>query len=140
MLDRETTMRESKNCIQQNRIMTFQDAMDKIPNTTDFLATLIFASGFTYVNVENKNDMTLFFAGNIDADFQEILTYCKDTKIVDGYYCETIKKVYAIVHAIEHDLNSILLWPFEMRQRRIEDFCNEMQIDRSFFHTVLINW
>ncbi len=140
MLDRESTMRESKDCMHQNRFMSFQDALKKMPDAIDFLAALIFASGFTYVYIEDTNKKVLFFASNVNNDFQEILTYCKATNIVEGQYYETIKTVFSIVTAIEHDLNSILLWPNEMRQRKIEEFCNDMQIDRAFFQTVLKNW
>lgn len=138
MLNKEQVLNESKDFIRNNYFLSLDEAIKKTPNAVTFLASLLFCCGFFYVKVKKEDQNITFFAGNLKDDLDEKLVFNKNTHTIRGKFYESLKKVFLLVTAIEHELSLPL--PYEMRRNKIIEICNRINVDMYCYERILQNW
>ena len=140
MLDRNASIKESKEFLTSNQIHKLDELLSSSVVSFKYLGALLFAYGFPYVDFLKDGDSIIFNAGYESNDLEPQITYDVKAKNVTGKMASSIKKVFKSVNLIENQLDSIILLPPEMRQKRVQGWLEDLDIDSGLFGTVLKNW
>ncbi|WP_160036562.1 hypothetical protein [Paenibacillus sp. An7] len=131
---------KTKSFVIANPGKQLSEALNNSKENEVLLSSLLYASGFSYINIENKGGKVVFLAGNSKVDITEKFIFHKNNKEVTGLYKAEINQVYAIIDMIENRLASIMMYPMDMRINRISMLCEEMGVNSIDYEKVLRNW
>jgi hypothetical protein len=140
MLDRNALIKESKDFLISNQIHKLDELLSSSVVSFKYLGALLFAYGFPYVDFLKDGDSIIFNAGYESNDLEPQIVYDIKAKNITGKMAVSIKKVFKSVDLIENQLDSIILLPPEMRQKRVKNLLEDWEIDSALFSTVLNNW
>ncbi|MEZ9893429.1 helix-turn-helix domain-containing protein [Vibrio lentus] len=109
-------------------------------NVVDAIMALIGANGFPYKENKVATGKVAFMAGHARNDLKEVLYFDTEKNIIKGELKCILEKTYLVLLAIEKDLREAVYWPQEMRQQRIAQIIEDLEIDRNFYSHILKNW
>ena len=106
------------------------------------VSAILYSLGFIYVLHEELENRLEFFAGHAERDMSHKLSIIRTDKgiDIDGTLSDLMEKIFCIANAIEHDTGEWIYLPNEIRQLRIRQFCDNLDVSQYFFQTVLANW
>lgn len=122
-----------------------------IENLTDFLLDnklnairiiegLLYTIGFFYVEIEEQEDIVTFFAGFHPKELSEEIKFNRSTNQLEGRLSETLSKTFLLIYNIENNLNDAVLYPVDIRNKRIKDVCRNIGIGSDFYSSILRSW
>ncbi|WP_273427093.1 helix-turn-helix domain-containing protein [Marinobacter sp.] len=126
--------------VNQPRKTLYELLKDNSQNTPKIIFALLRSVGVIYKKSEEKNGLILFYAGHDSENLKLALRVDKVSEEISGEYNTVLEKALAVIHAIENELNSAVLLPHEMRQRKIQAVIQRLDVDEAFYSTVLRNW
>jgi len=128
------------NIFEKRKLLSFENYVDS--DSFDFKAvlSLLKANGFPYVIHQEESDEIIFFAGYELNSLKKVLSINLKSKEYTGEFKTIIEKTYLTAYALEEDLRDAPFWTPEMRQSRIQQILERINIDMDFYNNVLRNW
>ncbi|MBY0157200.1 hypothetical protein H0178_15510 [Cytobacillus firmus] len=140
-MNRREIILKAKSIVLENLSENLIDVIKKTDEPVVLVSSLLYACGFSYVNVEIKGEHIIYSAGNSESDITEKVIFNEETKKLTGVLEEEINRLYKIVDLIENRLtSSVALYPVDKRIEKINILCKESGISSDDYEKVLRNW
>lgn len=140
MINCDDVIRQTRDYLVSNQVNNLEEALKKSKFPIRLLAALLYAWGFPYVESVEKENGVDIKAGYHHEELETKIFYDIESNNISGELSYTLKKVFMLVNAIENELTSAAILPSEMRQQRVEEVIDAVQVKKSFFKHVLRNW
>jgi hypothetical protein len=140
MIHRAESVRYAKDFVAARSLDSLSSALaDEACLAARLIAGLLYVSGYEWVDATDEAGNVRFSAGATRETMQLVATLSKATRSLSGPDVFLLDKVFAVLSGIEHRLDSAVYLPPEMRQARVQAFCEQLGIDGDFFQMILQN-
>lgn len=119
---------------------SLDEALLLVPDPADLTARLARALGQAEVSRSKRPDGNVTYSGELPGRRGGIELLLTPTNELRGVGLEEMKKVYAVVVAIESELSTAMYFGPEERGRRVEAVCRRLNISRADFNNILGHW
>lgn len=139
-IDRSKAITLVKEYVRSNPQVTFRQALsDDLFDSELALAGLAYCLGFPFVSSESTNE-DIHILGRFDTEkSKELVRLNLHTNELTGDLSVVVSKTFAIIANLEHRLNDAIFYPPDMRQREIQEVCDEVGVDTNTYRTILSN-
>lgn len=114
--------------------------LDNKLNAERIIESLLYTVGFLYVETEEQENSIIFLAGLHPEELSEEIRFNRSTNQLKGKLSEVLPKAFLLVYNIENKLNDAILYPIDIRNKKIKDVCQNIGIDSDFYSLILRNW
>jgi hypothetical protein len=126
-----------KSQVINHNYISLEQVLKGSDDPVSILYAILFSLG--YEKVEHKINSIVVLTAKIRG-YEDKYEYDITKAELHGENEEDLRKAFKVINSIENELSAAVIYPPEMRKRKISNILRQIAVDEEFFLNILKNW